>query len=276
MPSFESAAGTSLHYELRGEGPLLVCQPGGPGRPVSYLDTLGGLDRTRTLVLLDPRGVGTSAPADSYSFAALGDDLEALRQHLGCSQLDLLGHSAGAWPALQYASQHPMRVRRLVLLTPSRRLIPPLPDEPDQLTLAQRWFGRETWFPAAFSAYTAFDPSAAEPTKNAVLEAAAPLLYGSWDRATQVHATRPHDSTSAPAPRDGFWSASFDLSHLAAVASPVTIIAGGRDIVCGEAAPADLAGRLPNASVEWLPGCGHFPWLNDPGAVASTVEEALR
>ena len=65
MGVFRSAAGTELHYELRGDGPLLVCQPGGPGRPGGYLDDLGGVHRT--LLLLDPRGAGRSEPAPSHA-----------------------------------------------------------------------------------------------------------------------------------------------------------------------------------------------------------------
>jgi pimeloyl-ACP methyl ester carboxylesterase len=54
------------HVARRGDGPPLLCHPGGPGFPGSELDDLGGLDGTRTLLLIDPRGSGTTPPADSY------------------------------------------------------------------------------------------------------------------------------------------------------------------------------------------------------------------
>ncbi len=34
-------------------------------------------------------------------------------------------------------------------------------------------------------------------------------------------------------------------------------------------------GWFPAPPVRWLPGCGRFPWLNDPAGVASAVEDAL-
>ena len=275
MPNFRSAVGTTLHYELRGQGPVLVCHPGGPGRPVSYLDTLGGLDHTRTLLLLDPRGVGKSAPGGPYGFVDVADDLEGLREHLGVETLDLLGHSAGAWPALAHAARHPDRVRRLILLTPSRRLIPPLDGEPDQGTLAERYFGDQPWFSAALGAYRAFDPDLPELEKEVLSLASAPLFYGVWDAAARAHASRPGDSTAAPEPRDRFWDSPFEPAALAAVRAPTRVIVGDRDIVTGREAPVVLAGWLAQGSVTSLPGCGHFPWLDDPGAVTAAVEDAL-
>lgn len=275
MPTFSSAASTALHYEQFGRGPVLVCVPGGPARPASYLDTLGGLDQTRTLLLLDPRGVGGSEPADSYGFADVGTDLEELRRHLGLDTLDVLGHSAGIWAALAYVCQHPDRLRRLVLLTPSRRLIPPVEGEPDQAALAEEYFGAEPWYADAMAAVQALDPELPDSEKDRLMLAAAPLFYGVWDAQAQAHACRPHDSTSAPVARDGYWDSAFDPACLAAVTAPVRVIVGERDFVTGRAAPAVQAGWFPHGSLVTLPGCGHMPWLDDPAGVSAAIEAAL-
>src|SRR4051812_49725365 len=105
MGVFRSAAGTQLHYQLRGSGPLLICHPGGPGRPASYLDDLGGV--ARTLVLLDPRGAGSSEPATTCAFTELAEDLELLREHLGAERIDVLGHSAGGLAGPPHPGPHP-------------------------------------------------------------------------------------------------------------------------------------------------------------------------
>src|SRR5215470_12174141 len=92
----------------------------------TYLDDLGGLSAQRQLVLLDLRGTGESAvPADpaTYRCDRQVDDVEALRAHLGLDRIDLLGHSAGGTLAILYAVQHPERVGRLVLVTPSPRVV---------------------------------------------------------------------------------------------------------------------------------------------------------
>jgi MFS family permease len=69
VSSFVSSDGTEIAYRVTGEGPPLVCLPGGPGRSAEYLGDLGGLARSRQLVLVDLRGTGLSAsPADPASF----------------------------------------------------------------------------------------------------------------------------------------------------------------------------------------------------------------
>ncbi|MGV9596901.1 alpha/beta fold hydrolase [Streptosporangium sandarakinum] len=274
MPHFTSAAGTPLHYELHGRGPLLVCQPGGPARPASYLDRLGGLDEERTLLLLDPRGTGASAPADDYGFAALADDLEALRLHLGVEDLDLLGHSAGALPTALYAARHPGRVRRLVLLTPTRRPIPFGDGEPDRPTLAGRLFDGEPWLDDALAAMKAAD-TASDEEIPALTRRFIPVFYGRWDAAARAHAFRPRDSASVPEAARGFGASPFDPAILAAVTAPVTVLAGDRDVSTGLAAPAVWTDWFPKARLEWLPGCGHFPWVDDPPRTAQAIRTAL-
>ncbi|HEV2891361.1 MAG TPA: alpha/beta hydrolase [Frankiaceae bacterium] len=120
MTTFVTRDGVTLSYTTRGNGPLLVCQPGGPGRASRYLGDLGGLDATRTLLLLDARGTGASGRTERLAMPYLAGDLEDLRAHLGVERFDLLAHSAGAVVAQVFARQHP--VGRLVLVTPSGRL----------------------------------------------------------------------------------------------------------------------------------------------------------
>ena len=55
MPRFASYDGTEIGYRVLGDGPPLVCLPGGPGRAAEYLGDLGGLSRSCQLVLMDPR-----------------------------------------------------------------------------------------------------------------------------------------------------------------------------------------------------------------------------
>jgi proline iminopeptidase len=261
MGEFSSAAGTRLHYDLRGDGPLLVCQPGGPGRPGGYLDDLGGVHRT--LLLLDPRGTGRSEEAGSHAFTDLADDLEALRLHLGEERLDLLGHSAGAWTVLAYAARHPHRVSRLVLLTPSRKPIPQGADEPSQDVLLKRWFAAEPWYAAAKAAWDA-DEDEPDPVLM-------PLVYGADTSAVRAHVAQPEVTGDY----DDYWSGTLDPGDLAAVGVPVTIIAGERDAVTGLAAPHVLTDWLPNAAIIWLPDAGHFPWVTHPDPTREAIDAAL-
>jgi pimeloyl-ACP methyl ester carboxylesterase len=75
VPSFASYDGTEIGYRLLGDGPPLVCLPGGPGRAAEYLGDLGGLAASRQLVLLDPRGVGSSADPPVLLYAGEVDPM---------------------------------------------------------------------------------------------------------------------------------------------------------------------------------------------------------
>jgi pimeloyl-ACP methyl ester carboxylesterase len=76
-----------------------------------------GLAPDYRLVAYDLRGRGDSdKPATGYSLAAHGRDLGALLDRLGLRSAILMGHSLGASIALRFAVDHPIRVRRLVLI----------------------------------------------------------------------------------------------------------------------------------------------------------------
>ena len=83
MPTLRTADGRTLAYNLLGDGPMLVCHPGGPGFAGAELGDLGGLSASRTLVLVDPRGTGGSDKAPDYSLDGYAADLDELRAHLG-------------------------------------------------------------------------------------------------------------------------------------------------------------------------------------------------
>ncbi|WP_205857067.1 alpha/beta fold hydrolase, partial [Phytoactinopolyspora endophytica] len=156
MTIFYAADGTRLAYHQAGEGdPPLVCLPGGPMRASAYLGDMGGLPAHRSLVLLDLRGTGESeVPADpaSYRCDRLVDDVEALREHLGLERVDLLGHSAGGTLAVLYAARYPDRIGRLVLVTPSPRVVGLDITDSDRREVAELRRG-EAWFPEAFAAF---------------------------------------------------------------------------------------------------------------------------
>ncbi|BFO18423.1 hypothetical protein SHKM778_48110 [Streptomyces sp. KM77-8] len=149
MPTFAASDGTGLAYQVFGDGPPLVCVPGGPGRAGAYLAGLAGAVGGRSLVVLDNRGTGASeepAAPESYRMERLVDDIEALRAHLGLERMDLLAHSSAGNTALLYALRGPERVARLVLLAPSTRAVGIGVDDFEE-ALARR--ADEDWYESA-------------------------------------------------------------------------------------------------------------------------------
>ncbi len=111
-----SADGTTLAYEIRGDGQPLVYVTGaichrtfGPVR--SGAKVLGGAFR---VLSYDRRGRGDSGGSGQWSVDREVEDISALIDELGGSAV-LYGHSSGAVLALHAAHRLPDRVQRVVL-----------------------------------------------------------------------------------------------------------------------------------------------------------------
>ena len=274
MPSFASYDGTELAYRILGDGPPLVCLPGGPGRAAGYLGNLGGLDRSRRLVLLDPRGVGLSAdPADPATFRVdrLTGDVESLRAHLGLDRMDLLAHSAGAVLATLYAAAYPQHLSRLILVTPGLAAAGVEGTEEEfRAALARR--AAEPWYPAALAA---LEKIMAGDLSMEAFRASRPFFYGRWDQAAQAHATA-GVSERHQAAREGFFAgATIDpqatRAALTKLTAPVLLYAGDLDPMVPPAMVRAAAPLFGDAAVAVQPGAAHFPWVDDPAAFAAAV-----
>jgi pimeloyl-ACP methyl ester carboxylesterase len=279
VPFLTAADGTRLAYTEVGDGPPLLCLPGGPGRASAYLEDLGGLSATRTLVRLDLRATGHSeVPADpsSLRFDRMADDVEALREHLGMSAVDVLGHSAGCLVAQAWASAHPARVGALVLATPSDRLQGG--DRGDVAAIRAARSG-EPWYADAAEAQDAL--ASAPPSQAQTLtRATRPFFYGRWDERTQAHAATA-DSQSSKRAELGFGAGTEDLdvaalvAGLRAVEAPVLVLGGERDALTGVASVHRVAASFATASTVVLDRAGHFPWVDEPDAFRAAVEAFL-
>jgi proline iminopeptidase len=101
---------TWLHVVVRGEGyPVLVLH-GGPGLDhhefADYLDPLAG---EHQLLLVDQRAQGRSTPCDpaTWTLERMAADVVALARALELPRYAVLGHSFGAFVALQWAVDFP-------------------------------------------------------------------------------------------------------------------------------------------------------------------------
>ncbi|MFG2309810.1 alpha/beta fold hydrolase [Streptomyces sp. NPDC048566] len=265
METFAAYDGTELAYEVRGEGPALVCLPGGPMQDCAYLGDLGGLAARRRLILADPRGTGGSAvPEDpaTYRCDRLVDDVEALRGHLGLDRLDLLAHSAGTNLAALYAERRPDRVGRLALIAPSAHAVGVEVSAEVRRDTA-RLRHAEPWFPTASAALERI--MAGEGDAEA-FEAIAPFWYGRWDEAARAHRAAEDGHRNAEAARrygDGAFTPDTTRAALARLTCPVLLLAGEVDLNSPPAAVAALAAVFRDAELVVQPGAGHFPWLDD-------------
>ncbi|MFF7385028.1 alpha/beta fold hydrolase [Streptomyces griseoluteus] len=276
MPTYPAPDGTRLAYRYLGEGDgaPVVCVPGGPADS-RYLGDLGGLSGHRRLAVLDLRGTGGSAVPDdpaSYRCDRLVDDIEALRVHLGLDRIDLLGHSAGANIATQYAARHPHRLRRLALIGPGTRAVG-LDITGETRRQVARLREGEPWFPAAFAALEAITEGTGTDW-----DAISPFFYGRWDATARQHHADSRPANPEAVERFGAEGA-FDppatRAALAGVMAPVLLLTGEFDLNSPPGTAAGLAELLPDARLAVQPGAGHYPWLDDPYRFTAVAADFL-
>jgi pimeloyl-ACP methyl ester carboxylesterase len=265
--------GLTLSYERRGNGPLLVCHPGGPGGSAAEFEDLAGLDDTFELVLFSPRGSHGSDPADDYALTSYVADLEALRDHLGVEQFDLLGFSHGGIVAIAYAAAFGGRVGRLLLVdtlamwgddaeTAMRRGIEARRGEP--------------WFAEAEQAIEEEQSGAFSSVDELIanLQRQMPLYFHWWEGNERAggrlavdfaHAEPLHYFNTVEFP-------SFDLrAELRSIEAPTLVVVGDDDFIAGPACADAMLRELPDARLVTIPDAGHYVYVEQPEAFRAAL-----
>jgi pimeloyl-ACP methyl ester carboxylesterase len=83
VPELERPDGARIHYEVRGEGPLVVLSLGFAATPATYEGLIAELARDHRVVTWEPRGCGSSSPDGPFDLGTDADDLIALIYALG-------------------------------------------------------------------------------------------------------------------------------------------------------------------------------------------------
>ena len=262
--SFVTADGRLLSYEREGEGPALVCHPGGPGFSSRYFGDLAGLAASFTLLKLNPRGTdGSDRPADprAYETADYVADLEELRDHLGAERFDLLGHSHGGVVAMAYAAEHPGRVRRLVLMSTLPRF---QAEQVTAMEAAMLTKAGEPWYEDARAALEAEQTGEFDSD-----EALAELVlreypfyfsrYGERERAYVATLTGEVPNRDALRLFNEEIVTVFDLRpELPRIEAQTLVITGEDDFITGPVSAGEIAAGVPGAELVLVPDCGHF------------------
>lgn len=205
--------GYNIAYCVGGEGEPLVFMP----RPFSHLSILSqvasnraaieGLEGRFRLIRYDGRGQGLSTRGvqDDATIELYARDLAAVVDHLHLERVVLLGPLGFGRVALYYASQHPERVKALVLWNP-------FSDNTETRASMQIDLPLESWDlfldTHAHLVYPLEEPSQIKPKLAAATNAADRVAYGRAQRraAPQVDLSAIRTPTLIIAARSGSWS----------------------------------------------------------------------
>lgn len=272
MPSYAGADGTRLHYDVLGDGPVLIALAGGAGRHPSYLDDLGGLDEKHRLIVPHLRGVGLSPMPEAVETASWwrqAEDVEALRIHLGVDRVRVLGHSAGTRLAMAHAVRFPDRVAALVLVTPPATHLVDAPSDAEEMFADH---AGEPWYATVIETGRAGPWTPDDAGINSFFQAVMPRGFATWNETARAHGERGPVSWAA---NQAFLSVEQPLD-LTRVRAPVLVVAGARDHLTGLAPVVALPALFPQGSLAVLEDCGHYPWVEQPAAFRDAVEGFLQ
>jgi 3-oxoadipate enol-lactonase/2-succinyl-6-hydroxy-2,4-cyclohexadiene-1-carboxylate synthase len=240
-----------------GRGIPLVLIHGFGGTRRDWDGVVAALPPQLSLIAYDQRGFGESLAVSDRPYAH-ADDLLALLDALEIAQVDLCGMSLGGATALNFALDHPERVRRLVLVSP---LMVGWAWSADWI---ERWKtigraaragdiaqARDSWWN-----HPLFDTARASP--------AAPLLRASIDA---FHGNQWVRDDQYPALPDG--------DRLGTLAAPTLLLTGARDTEDFRRIAETIAAGAPDVTRIDHVDAGHMLNLEIPATIAAEIASFL-
>ncbi|MEQ8554211.1 MAG: alpha/beta fold hydrolase [Cyclobacteriaceae bacterium] len=114
-----------LHFRKYGEGHPLFVLHGVFGSSDNW-QTLGkSLAEKYTTYLIDLRNHGNSPHSDEMNYEVMANDLAELMKDEGLESIYLLGHSMGGKTAMHFATNHPEKVDKLIVVDIAPKYYPP-------------------------------------------------------------------------------------------------------------------------------------------------------
>jgi len=253
--------GGSIAYEVRGDGPLVVCIPGMGDLRSNYRFLAPALvDAGYRVATFDLRGHGDSdATFSAFDDVAAGGDALALVERLDAGAAVLVGNSMGAGAAVWAAAERPDLVRALVLLGPFVR-------NGDASALMRGLFRVSMQRPWARAVWRAYAPTlyagAHAPDHDAHLRELDASL-GRPGHVAALVATSRTDHTPAE-------------KRLADVLIPTLVVMGECDPDFKDPqAEARFVATATGGRVVMVPDAGHYPQAQRPDVVNPAVLDFL-
>jgi aminoacrylate hydrolase len=239
-----SIGDADIYYEEKGEGPPLMLVPGLAGTGSFWISQVPDFARDFRTIVHDHRGAGRSTHSRiTYSVEQMADDTLRLMDALGVEAAHLVGHSTGGAIGQVIATEHPERLRSLVL--------------------SATWAGPDPFFRRLFESrkQTLLDSGIEAYLRASVLFQATPR----WVSDNDEFIAEMHALTAAASPPVEIVASRIDaiMRHdrrrrLLQIRVPTLVIVARDDMITPPFYSEELASAIPDAKLVVLESGGHF------------------
>lgn len=105
-----------LNFQTAGEGPPLIILHGFLGSLDNWRAASNRMSSRFKIIRVDLRNHGHSPHHPSMTYAAMAEDITEFFDQQNIASAHLLGHSMGGKVAMQFATTHPQRVEKLIVV----------------------------------------------------------------------------------------------------------------------------------------------------------------
>jgi proline iminopeptidase len=273
------AGDTSLFVVECGDGPMpLLVLHGGPGLDhTMFGHSLDGLSDTCRLLFVDLRSQGRSKPADpqTWTLEQMAADIDALAETLELARYAVLGHSFGAFVALQHAVDFAGRPAASIVSAgiPASRYLAHAEEN-------LRRFEPEELRDQVTSSWARESEARTQEDCRAILSDQLPFHFRDLrdPRIDEMRAALP-DMLFSPdilreAARADYGAIEVE-DRLGDVTQPVLVLAGRHDRTCSVAAAEAIARGIPNAELVLFESSAHMMFIEEQDAYLGAVRDFL-
>ncbi len=275
---FAEVNGITIHYYVKGSGPVMLVPSPGWGPSVNYIMPLTVCEQHCTVVYFDTRHSGRSTGpdnADQYKVEHFVADMEALRIHLGAEKIFVAGHSGGGHQVLAYGIEHSDHLLGIISIDAIAAADGVRGEELMRRIVKKKeepFYIANPGYHDKATALMMSKDKAAITLKEVIDTMGAFYFYKPEMAETVFTGMEYNDEVFKLTQTSGFQGKNL-LPELNRITVPTLIIAGDDDFICDPITQGErMRDKIASSRLVVIENCGHMPWIEQPEAFNAACE----
>ncbi len=265
MSYLESNKKIRWHYNVLGRGPCIFFIHGWAANMRVFSQQARHFSTDYKVVLVDLPGHGKT-DWKPITFENVSKDIKSIADHLGVKSFSVVGSSMGGFVGLKIAQMYPKLVKKLVMIGSLPKFLK-TQQCPIGLTVKEMEKLR----------------TQLQNRYPMILDVFFRSLFTLKERESEkfkwIHQFRKQEKVPDVRALESFLDmlTKGDLTEfLKTVDIPILFLAGRKDYICSEDSLGFLKKVVPQAQVDFMEDCGHFPFLINSSEFNKKVEKFLK